>query len=208
MDRPLHDARSAVPQKQPYRRAVLLVVVGLIHVAIIYGLAVGLATGVLQKTVQEIKVAVEQPKEEKAPPPPPPDLAKPPPPVVPPPEIVIQQQAPQTVPNIQTHALPQAPSSVQEASSPVGIGRAHACGSRYYPETAIRLNHEGTTGVTFTVSENGDVTDVTVTSSSGFDDLDHATIPCVMTWKYKPAIREGKPVSSQWSANVVWRTPR
>src|SRR5215472_6335438 len=111
MDQPLHDIRLNVLRTPKPRHAFALVIVAVVHVGLIYALAVGLATGVIQKKVQEIKIAVEHPKIEKAAPPPPPDLAKPPPPVVPPPEIVVQQQAPVTVPNIQTHPVPAAPSN-------------------------------------------------------------------------------------------------
>src|SRR5215472_2128552 len=127
MDQPLHDVRANVRHTPNSRRAFAFVIVFIIHAGLIYALAVGLATGVIQKGMQEIKVAVEHPKIDKAPPPPPPpDLAKPPPPVVPPPEIVIQQQAPSTAPNIQTHAIP-APAPKVLSSSPVGIGRPHTC---------------------------------------------------------------------------------
>src|SRR5215472_4450599 len=111
MDQPLHDLRAHVSHTPKPRHAFALIIVGIIHAGLIYALAVGLATGVIQKKVQEIKVAVEPPKVEKQAPPPPPDLAKPPPPVVPPPQIVVQQQAPVTVPNIQTHPIPAAPSN-------------------------------------------------------------------------------------------------
>ena len=208
MDKPLHDIRSNVPHTPRPRHALALIVVGIIHVGLIYALAVGLTTGVIQKSVQEIKVAVERPKLEKAPPPPPPDLAKPPPPVVPPPEVVIQQPAPAAVPNIQTHPIveaPRPPAPAVAASSPVSIGKAHTCGSKYYPESAQRLHEEGTTTVTFTVTTDGDVENPTVAKSSGHNDLDEAAIPCVQTWKYKAAIQNGQPVAAQWTANVVWK---
>jgi protein TonB len=206
MDQPLHDVRINVRHTPNSRRAFALVIVGIIHAGLIYALAVGLATGVIQKGVEEIKVAVEHPKIEKAPPPPPPDLAKPPPPVVPPPEIVIQQPAPVTQPTIVTHPIQEQPKVL--ASSPVGIGRPHACGSKYYPEAAQRLHEEGTTQVTFTVTVDGEVTNPTVAKSSGFDDLDRAAMPCVMSWKYKAAIQNGQPVAAQWTANVVWKAPK
>src|SRR5215469_2529270 len=147
MDQPLHDVRVNVRHTPNSRRAIAFVFVAIIHAGLIYALAVGLATGVIQKGFEEIKVAVEKPKFEKPPPPPPPDLAKPPPPVVPPPEIVIQQPAPVTQPTIVTKPIP----PQVKASSPVGIGRPHFCGNAY-PESAIRLKEEGITGLKFTVT--------------------------------------------------------
>lgn len=90
-------------------------------------------------------------------------------------------------------------------SSPVGIGAPHACSSKFYPEAAQRLHEEGTTTVTFTVTADGDVANPAIATSSGHSDLDQAALPCVMTWKYKPAIQAGKPVTAQWTANVVWK---
>lgn len=211
MDQPLHDIRTNVPHTPKPRHGFALIIVAIIHAGLIYALAVGLATGVIQKSVKEIKVAVERPKLEKAAPPPPPDLAKPPPPVVPPPQIVVNEPAPVAVPNIQTHPIieaprPPAPAAPVAASSPVSIGKAHTCGSKYYPESAQRMHEEGTTTVTFTVTADGDVENPTIANSSGHDDLDQAALPCVTTWKYKPAIEQGKPVTAQWTANVVWKT--
>jgi hypothetical protein len=110
VDQPLHDIRINVPHTPKPRHAFALSIVAIIHAGLIYALAVGLATGVIQKKVEEIKVAVTPPKLEKAAPPPPPDLAKPPPPVVPAPEIVVQQPAPAAMPNIQTRPIVEAPS--------------------------------------------------------------------------------------------------
>jgi protein TonB len=203
MDQPLHDVRVNVRHTPNSRRAFAFVIVGIIHAGLIYALAVGLATGVIQKGVEEIKVAVEHPKVEKAPPPPPPDLAKPPPPVVPPPEIVIQQPAPVTQPTIVTRPVP--PKVL--ASSPVGIGRAHSCANAY-PESATRLKEEGITGLTFTVTAEGQVENPTITSSSGFADLDQAALKCVSRWSYKAAIQNGQAVAVQWPANIVWKLPK
>jgi len=91
------------------------------------------------------------------------------------------------------------------ASSPVSIGKAHTCGSNYYPQSAQKLHEEGTTTVSFTVTAEGEVTNPTIANSSGHEDLDQAALPCVTSWKYKPAIQEGKPVAAEWKANVVWK---
>jgi protein TonB len=204
MEQPIHFVRGPIAPQQNSRRVIALIVVGLIHVGMIYALAAGLAQQVYQKGLEEIKVAVEQPKLEKVPPPPPPDLAKPPPPYIPPPEIQIQTEAPQTnAITIQNKAPP-----VKMISTPVSIGRAHACGSNYYPESAQRLQEEGTTTVAFTVQADGSVSNVTVVGSSGHDDLDQAAIPCVERWQYKPAVQNNQAVATPWKAAVQWRMPR
>ena len=52
------------------------------------------------------------------------------------------------------------------------------------------------------ISATGDVTDASVTTSSGTDELDQAAIEWVKShWRYKPAIHSGQPVAS--TANVA-----
>lgn len=208
MDRPLHDVNVNFRHTSTSRRAISVGIVAVIHLLLVWALVVGLKTGVLQKGMEEIKVAVEKPKLEKLPPPPPPpDLAKPPPPVIPPPEIVIQQPAP--TPAITTVLHKVAPAAPAPAiSSPVGIGRPHQCGAKNYPETAIRLQEEGTVILSFTVTADGDVANPTVATSSGHADLDQAAIECAGSWKYKPAVQNGQPVAVPWKTQVKWQLPR
>jgi protein TonB len=208
MDQPLHDVRRNTGSPVNSRRAIALVVVGLIHVGFVWALAVGLAQSLIQRLPEEIKVAVEQPKDQKVPPPPPPpDLAKPPPPVIPPPEIVIQQQAPAAA--ITTVLHKEAPQQAPAISSPVGIGRPHNCPSaKWYPVASQRLQEEGTTVLSFTVTADGEVANPTVASSSGHDRLDQAAIECASTWKYKAAVQNGQPVAVQWKTQVEWKLPR
>jgi protein TonB len=207
MDQPLHDVRQNTGSPVSSRRAIALVVVGLIHVGFVWALAVGLAQSLIQRLPEEIKVAVEQPKEQKAPPPPPPpDLAKPPPPVIPPPEIVIQQQAPAAA--ITTVLHKEAPQQAPAISSPVGIGRPHVCGQSHYPVASQRLQEEGTTILSFTITADGEVANPTVATSSGHDRLDQAALECVAGWHYKAAVQNGQPVAVQWKSQIVWKLPR
>src|SRR5258706_6110183 len=205
MEQPIHFVRGPLAPQQNSRRLVALLVVGVIHLAFIYALATGLAQSIYQKLPDEIKVAVEQPKDIKTPPPPPPDLAKPPPPFVPPPEINIQTEAPSTN-AITTQNKVATPKPM--ISSPIGIGKAHACGQRNYPESASRLREEGTTIVAFTVTADGHVENPSVVESIGHDDLDQAALPCVSGWTYKPAIQNNQPVATQSKATIVWQLPR
>jgi protein TonB len=207
MDQPLHDVRANVGHTPNSRRGIALVVVGLLHVGLVYALAVGLAQGIIQKLPEEIKVAVERPHDQKLPPPPPPpDLAKPPPPVVPPPEIVIQQQAPAAA--ITTVLHKEVPQQAPAISSPVGIGRPHVCGQKYYPEASIRLQEEGTTVLSFTITADGEVQNASVAQSSGHDRLDQAAISCAETWRYKAAIQNGQAVAVQWKSQIQWKLPK
>jgi periplasmic protein TonB len=218
MDQPAHDLRpfQSTPVQSTERRAISIGVVAAIHVVAIYALATGLASQLVQKGLEEIKAEVVQekpPDVPKTPPPPPPELQKPPPPFVPPPDINLQTEAPtQTITQVTSTitpppppAPPKAPAQPPPVTAPASIGKAHECGSRYYPPLATRLNHEGVTTIGFTIQADGTVTNVHVTESSGHDELDQAAIPCASNWHYKPAMQNGQPVSVPWTTKVVWK---
>jgi protein TonB len=204
MERPVHFVHGPIAPQQNSRRMIALVVVGALHLGMIYALAAGLAQSLYQKLPEEIKVAVEQPKIEKAPPPPPPDLAKPPPPFVPPPEINIQTEAPQTNAITIQNKIPTPPVAKPTISSPVSIGRAHQC-NKYYPQSAQRLNEVGTAILNFTITADGDVTNPSIAQTSGHDELDQAALECVVTWHYKAAVQNNVAVAAPWKAQVVFK---
>src|ERR1700679_4186262 len=206
MQQPQHDLRPFSAAQANPRRFMSVAAVIALHLILIYALASGLAANLAAKIVQDVQVAVvpEKAPDVKLPPPPPPDLVKPPPPFVPPPEINIQTETP--TPNAITQATPQVAPPVKPAvTAPASIGRPHTCGQRYYPAMATRLGHEGTTTIGFKIGPDGSVKDVTIVSSSGFDELDQAAIPCAQGWTYKPAMQNGQPVEVPWQAKVTWK---
>jgi protein TonB len=207
MEQPLHTlSRPSAAQATPRRLLGIFVVVA-IHVIVIWALITGLAQQMMQKLPSELMAKVEEtpPPAEKLPPPPPPEMVKPPPPFVPPPDINIQSEAPvtNTITTQSVVATPPAP-KVAGPSSPISIGRPHACGAKYYPAIAMRLGWSGTTTVSFTVGTDGSVTGVQVVESSGHDELDQAAVPCASTWEYKPAMQDGAPVARTWTAKIKW----
>jgi protein TonB len=145
-----------------------------------------------------------------------PSLATVPPPEIqiqtpqPPPQITVAKMPPHPVmpPPVQTAATPvpppPAPPKPQGITAPVSIGRSHSCENEY-PPSAQRLNQEGTTTLKFTVSTDGSVSDVHVVGSSGHDALDEAAIRCASSWRYKPALENGQPVSAPWTTDVQWK---
>jgi protein TonB len=206
MEQPFHSVR-AVPNRFTPQKAIGLAAAVLLQAGFIYALATGLASTIINKLPEELKVAVEQEKiAPKPPPPPPPQVDLPPPPVVPPPEINIQvpTEAPSPI-TVTNKPPPPAPPKVV-ASTPVSIGRPHQC-VQQYPAMALRLGQEGTTLVSFKVMTDGSVSDVSVTKSSGYDSLDNEAVRCVERWRYKPATQEGTAVVTPWQANVVWKIP-
>ena len=181
-----------------------------LQIGLIYALASGLASQMIDKLPDDIKADIvkeKPPEQPKTPPPPPPDMVKPPPPFIPPPDIVIANEAPSANTITVTNTPPPAAAPPKPAvSSPVSIGRPHTCGQRDYPPLATRLGHEGSVVLSFTVGADGGVSNVTVVQSSGFPELDAAAIPCAEKWQYKPAEENGAPVAKTgYQAKVTWK---
>lgn len=196
------------------RRFVSIGAVVALHLVLIWALASGLAANLAHKVVQDVQVAVvqEKPPQQKLPPPPPPPLVKPPPPeFVPPPEISIQNDAPVTntitqVTNTPSPPAPPAPPAVVAATLARGAG--NNCAQRYYPAMASRLGHQGETIVKVDVSAAGEVTNVTLVKSSGYDELDQAALQCIQNgWHYNPATQNGQPVAGTREAGIIWKAP-
>jgi protein TonB len=215
MKQPEHDLRPFQTSTASPRRLVSVGAVALLHVVVIWALATGLASQIMQKLPEEIKAEVVQekpPETPKTPPPPPPELQKPPPPYVPPPDINLQTEAPVTAPTqITTTITPPPPPVTKPAPPPItapvlAAGSGNTCLSRYYPAMAIRLSHEGATLVTVHVSASGDVENVDVAQGSGHDELDQAAVKCVTSgWRFKPALQNGQPVAGVKQYRIVWK---
>jgi TonB family protein len=85
--------------------------------------------------------------------------------------------------------------------------RPHYCGMGWYPKSALKAGIEGTTTLSFHITETGDVRDIEIAQSSGNDALDSAARQCARNWLYHPALLNGKPIEATWKAQVVWKTP-
>ena len=161
--------------------------------AIVIGVAWALATGLAQTLAEKVPELLKaEVIPEKVP-------DKTPPPFVPPPEFQIQTE--NTVTNTIT-ATTKLPPKVLP-SSPVSYGRPHSC-QQEYPSVSQRLGEEGVTTLSFTVSTDGHVSNVTVAKSSGSERLDSAAVSCASNWTYHPAIMNGEPVSVTYGAKVQW----
>ncbi|HTK80192.1 MAG TPA: energy transducer TonB [Rhizomicrobium sp.] len=212
MEQPTHDLRPFQTTQANPRRVLSLSAVALIHVVAIYALASGLASSLVQKGLEEIKAEVvkEKPPDlPKTPPPPPPEMVKPPPPFVPPPDINLQTEAPTTAIQQVTSITPPPPvappkPAAPAITAPASIGRPHECQSKY-PQLAMRLSHEGTVLLGFTVGPDGSVTNAHVLQSSGHDELDQGAISCAENWHYKPAMQNGQPVAVPWQTKVTYK---
>jgi len=205
MQTPEHDMRAFQTPVAAPRRFVSVGLVAVLHAVIIYALASGLASQMIQKLPDELKAEVVQekpPEQEKLPPPPPPDLTKPPPPFVPPPDINVADTGPSNaITSVQSQKAPVAAPQIVGA---IPIGRKHECMSGY-PPVSRRLSEQGVVAVKYVISETGEVTNATVEKSSGYSRLDEAATQCVKDWRFKPATQGGRPIAVSSSVNVQYR---
>jgi protein TonB len=191
------------PAEAAPRRLGGFIIVGILHIGLVFALIVGLKQGAIMKKLEDIKVSVEKEKVvPKPPPPPPPQLKVPPPPFVPPPEFVIQTEPPPNTTAIQTQSVvktPPAPPPTQLHA----ITRTHTLPP--YPALALRLNQQGTSLLKVTISTDGNVTDAVVQKSSGFDALDQAAVSFVKShWRWEPPTLNGKPTAAVTLVAIRW----
>jgi TonB family protein len=76
----------------------------------------------------------------------------------------------------------------------------------YYPDSARRTHHEGTTTVAFIVEANGNIEDVSIIESSGHHDLDQAAINAFKQLHFeRPARLDGNAVRVILYKPVQWK---
>lgn len=83
------------------------------------------------------------------------------------------------------------------------FGRPHVC-MEEYPAISVRLGEQGTTVLAFRITTAGTVKEPRILVSSGSDRLDAAALACVASWRYRPAVQDGKPIEVEWKAEVKW----
>ena len=171
-------------------------------------------------------VALEPPKPKPKPKPTPPIKAKPPKPPSNPPPRVAPPKAP---------AKPASPGRAQASSKAattgagsvtgVGAGTAPAAKGRAgtgdqspaaylnnpapgYPDSARRQRQEGTVYLRVLVSASGQASQVLIAGSSGVSSLDEAALRAVRRWRFKPASRDGRPISAWVRVPVRFKLDR
>jgi protein TonB len=112
-------------------------------------------------------------------------------------------------PRAHRHSIPRtAPGSAAAASHTApdhGVaGRQPNSGAHYlsnpkpeYPEKARALHQQGVVLLGVEVGADGRPSEVTITRSSGFPELDQAAVRAVRRWTFEPARAGGLPVSSR-----------
>jgi TonB family protein len=77
-----------------------------------------------------------------------------------------------------------------------------------YPPEAARKGIEGSVDVSFTISPQGKVTDVTVVSAVPSDIFNRAAIAAVRRWKYEPKMVNGVPVEAHQQLRLQFKLDR
>jgi protein TonB len=185
---------------------VTIALVGSLHLILIYAVLAALDV-VPIPTIPPITDTTVIIKTAHPTPPPPinPTMAKPTTTNIPAPWIPIDHGAASgptiTGPTPDGGTMPLTPETYAAASA---IAATHTIPS--YPALDRRLDHEGTVLLTVAIDTNGNVSDASVTKSSGFEGLDAAAVAWVKEhWRYKPATRNGNAVAATARAEVTFR---
>jgi protein TonB len=204
---------------------VAIFIVVLVHALLGYAFVTGLAYNVVKKAAEDLNVfdVQDEPPPPEEPPPPPPDKPIEPPPVVSPPPIVrtnvppppqvqfVPQPPPVFVPT-PVAAPPPPPPPVPTISKAAGAKGNPALwiSDADYPQSAIRAEAEGTTGISWDINAQGRVENCNVTASSGNSDLDRAACSAITRrGRYSPALdQSGNPIRSRASRRITWRLPK
>ncbi|WP_211450727.1 energy transducer TonB [Collimonas antrihumi] len=210
----------------PGRKWVGVSIVVLMHIAVVYALVTGLARKVVDviqepvitKIIEEIKPPPPPPPPPDKPTPPAPKTAAPPPPYVPPPEVKVQPQPQENVIAAVTNVKPPTndlPTSVAQPSAAVTqapAAPAHTsarvagnCEKPEYPRTSLRNEEQGSVNVKLTIGADGSVVDAAIEKSSGFKELDRATLKAWSLCHFTPAMADGQPVQSTTRMQYVWK---
>ncbi|GAC1519706.1 MAG: energy transducer TonB [Collimonas sp.] len=188
----------------PSRKWVGVSVVVLMHIAVVYALVTGLARKVVDVIQEPVITKIV---EEIKPPPPPP-----------PPEVKVQSPPRENVIAAVTNVKPptndlptsvaQPSAAVTQAPSPPAHTSARVAGNcekPEYPRTSLRNEEQGSVNVKLTIGADGSVVDAAIEKSSGFKDLDKATLKAWSLCHFTPAMADGQPVQSTTRMQYVWK---
>ena len=185
------------------RRAIVLVVIILLHVLLAYGLATGLARRAMEIIAPPIQTTiVEEVQQHDLPPPPPPPEFERPPVEVPPPDINIDIPAEPTQSTAITdvtdkHVAAAPPPARATNRVPPSTGKNFPNSADYYPPASMRLGEEGSAAVHVCVGPNGKPSEEpTIMKSSGSARLDEGAIKLAKAGHYNPGTEDGKPVTA------------
>ena len=193
------------------RRAVVLVVIILLHVLLAYGLATGLARRAMEIIAPPIQAnIVEDVQQHELPPPPPPPEFEKPPVDVPPPDINIEVPVESTTTAItQVENTPKVntpPPAPKAAGTPPSTGKNFPNSADYYPPASMRLGEEGVVVVHACVGPNGRLSEEpSIAKTSGSSRLDEGGIRLAKAGHYNRGTEEGKPTTSCFNFGIKFQ---
>jgi periplasmic protein TonB len=218
----MEEARMDFSQNEvnPVKRYGGIGIVVLLHVLVAYALVNGLAHKMVDIIKQPVETKIIEevkppPPPDQPPPPPPPKVTAPPPPFIPPPEVQIQQPVVQNViqnttaqqpakqdftKTVEAPKAPPAPAAPPKAS----IYDLNACKPEY-PRASLLAEETGLVRVQFEIGADGQIVSAAVVKSSGFKNLDKATVNGLSRCKFVPAYKDGKAVQSTLQAEYNWK---
>lgn len=100
-----------------------------------------------------------------------------------------------------------APWAAEGATTPPGPLDGQRNAQPIYPPTAQALGQQGTVRLRLRVDLDGSVAMVTLERGSGVASLDAAAIEAARRWRFRPATRNGQPVSAEALTSVTFRIP-
>lgn len=216
-----------VDQNQSGSKTVSAVVSAIVLAAVGYAFINGLAYDALKKAATKLNVIDIQtppPPPPKKPPPPPkevpkvesPPIVTPPPLVTPPPiqqpQIVQVAKAPPYIPPPAAPVVqaPPPPKPSQAVGAKPRGNPGDWVTSDDYPPGALRNNEAGVTGFKLDIGPDGKITNCTVTSSSGFPDLDQTACRLLpRRGRFTPAKdAAGNGMEASYTSAIRWTIPK
>jgi TonB family protein len=87
--------------------------------------------------------------------------------------------------------------------APIPLEVPHDCAS--FAPKGVAIPPGAVSTLSFHVTAEGKVTDISLAGSSGNAALDRAAMFCAARWSFKPARKDGEPVEISWRENVAWK---
>jgi periplasmic protein TonB len=184
------------------RRAIVLVVIILLHVMLAYGLATGLARRAMEIIAPPIQTnIIEEVQQHDLPPPPPPPEFERPPVEVPPPDITIDLPAEPVqstaITDVTNQPVKPAPPKAAGNVTHPSPGKNFPNTADYYPAASMRLGEEGSATVHACVAPNGKLSEEpSIAKTSGSARLDEGALKLAKAGHYNPGTEDGKPVTA------------
>jgi protein TonB len=215
----MEEARMDFSQNEvsPLRRYGGLGLVVLLHILVAYIVLAGLGRRMIDVVIKPVETKIIEevkppPPPDTPPPPPPPKMTAPPPPFIPPPEVVVQTpvaptiQATTTIQPPPQQFRPTVDAPVVPGTSPVAaFVNLNGCKPEY-PRASVLAEEEGTVRIRFEVGPDSQLLGApTIVKSSGFKNLDRATANGLSRCKFKAGYKDGKPISTAFTFDYVWK---